>query len=97
VPTLECAQPGQELADVERFGQVVLCPRVKAVDPVGSGASGRQDQGRRTDAFGTQLGQEVEALDGRQPAIKDDHGERPRQAEVQAALAIGRVRRSPPR
>ena len=82
--------PRQQLVDVERLDQVVLRPAVEALDPVGDGAAGGQDQGGSAYVLAAQPSEQVQALDRGQAAVEHQPVVAPGQPEVQTGLAVVR-------
>ena len=82
-------QPGQQLRDLERLGQVVLRARVEALDPVVQRAARREHEDGRENPAGPQPGDQVDALDPGQAAIDEQHLVPARQPRVQAGLPVG--------
>ena len=66
------SQPGRELSEVERLGEVVVRSRVESEDPVVHGATGRQHEDRRKPPARTQLAAHLEPVIDRQHHVQDD-------------------------
>ena len=69
VPAEGGAQPGQELVDAERFGDVIVGPGVECSDLVGIAVAGRQhDDGDRRPA--AKSADHVDAIETRQTEVQ---------------------------
>jgi hypothetical protein len=88
VPAGQGPQPGQQLVDLERLGQVVLGARVESFDSVGERTQRGQQQDRGRDAPASQAADQVDALDRRQASIDDHHRVGPGEGQVQSLLAV---------
>jgi hypothetical protein len=64
--------PGQQLAEVERLGEVVVGAGVEAGDAVLDGVAGGQHQDRRQHPGGTEPVAGLEAVDARQHHVEHD-------------------------
>ena len=69
-------QPGLQLGQVERFGQVIVGAGIQAMHPIGRVATGCQNQHRHVVAALAQPAQDLDAAHPRQGQIEDDDVER---------------------
>ena len=82
-------QPGQQLLQRERLGQVVVGAGVEALDPVADGVAGGEHQDGYVVAGGAQRAGGLDAVEPRHHHVHDDHvGRRPRRSR-QRLGAVG--------
>ena len=85
----KCAQPGEQLGQLERFGEIVLRAGVQPVDPVLGGTARRQHEHRGGDTLRAQPRDQSQPFDRRQPSVDHHHVERSGQRQVQTTLTVG--------
>ena len=66
------ADPGHQLGEVERLGQVVVAAGAEAREPIGQGAARGQEEDRRADALGAQRLDDVAAVRVGQADVDDE-------------------------
>jgi len=87
-PPVQRPDPGEQLVQVERFGQVVVRAAVESAHPLGVRAERGQDQHARGHRAPPQAGEQVQSVHVGQPPVDHHDAVRPTQSQVQTALAV---------
>ena len=82
--------PGDQLADAERLGEVVVGPHLEAEHPIALAGARGEHQDRGVGRLAADLLADVEAVEARQHEVENDGVERPRGGELEAARPVVR-------